>query len=103
LVNTAYSVDFTSEIQITGKIRCNSFVSSYKADDENLSIGLIAPTEIAYLIQTFLSASAYTNQDAFVINAISNAESYMIDGTLTITANDSSQLIFELVPDFMIF
>ena len=89
---SSYLIFFGDDNKISGTIDCNSFQSTYLIDGEQLEIVEIALTEIACPLMENVD---YLKQTEFIINTLITVSTFSLsEGLLTLSAVDSSQLIF---------
>lgn len=94
LDNSSYGLVFDGASTVSGNVDCNSFSSTYIADESALTFGLIAITEMAC---PNTGVAEYDEQDITIVNALSAVQSYSVSGDeLTIMASDSTQLVFDM-------
>ena len=97
LRGTSYSLEFNQHNQVAGRLNCNTFFAAYESDENSLNIREVDPSKKTCLIEGIHNLEDYLNQNSFFVNAISTAESYLIENDLlTVTSNDGSQLVFEV-------
>jgi len=95
LAGSFYSLDFTDDTNLVGDFDCNSLHTTYAYNASSLAIGTVATTEMACPLS---DDAKYQSQNDFILNALVSVESYDISGSLlTISASDSSQLIYSAI------
>ncbi|MCJ8312755.1 MAG: META domain-containing protein [Saccharospirillaceae bacterium] len=94
LDGSSYRIFFAKDDnKVSGSIDCNSFQSTYVINNEKLEIEALAVTEIACPLMV---NDDYLIQTEFIINALSTVATFSLsEGQLTLSAVDSSQLIFD--------
>lgn len=92
LPTSNYMLVFSGEGSFSGSLDCNKMGGSYTVVDNEITFSQIASTRMACLGS---KAETYQSEHSFVTNVLGAAQSYSISNDqLTITASDSSQLIF---------
>ncbi len=77
IVDTTITANFSEDGVLSGSAGCNSYSGSYESEDNNITIGNIANTEMFCM-----SPEGIMEQEMQYLTALQNAAVYRIDGTI---------------------